>query len=124
MLDEKPIKRELQDVKILDTGSTEVRMPDEVPVYNGPSEGRAVGRAILRKKEDGVYADILLDSGTVEGLTGQAIGHRYPHEYNIIAVGLIAIKVEETQAPSRTNRIITKPEENVSRTEDKGTPQA
>jgi len=75
MLDEKSVKRELRDVKILDTGSTEVRMPDEVPVYNGPSAGKAVGRAILRKKEDGVYADILLDSGTVEGFTGQAIGN-------------------------------------------------
>ena len=82
-------KNELRNVLILETKLIDVRMPDEVPVYGSISAGGEIGRAILRKKDDGVYADIILNQGSMEGLTASAIGHKFPNVYEISGVGLI-----------------------------------
>ncbi len=83
-------KNEARNVLILDTKSVDVKVPNEVPVYGSVTQGE-VGRAILREKEDGVYADIVLNQGTMEGQRAQAIGHKYPHVFDITAVGLLPV---------------------------------
>ncbi|KKN19575.1 hypothetical protein LCGC14_0944320 [marine sediment metagenome] len=80
---------ERRNVKILDTSAFDVKAPDEVPVYGSASNGGEIGRAILRVKKDAVYADIVLSKGTMEGQTAQAIGHKYPHVFEISGVGLL-----------------------------------
>lgn len=82
-------ENERRNVLILDTKSLDVKMPDEVPVYGSVSAGGEIGRAILRQKEDGVYADIVLNQGSMEGQRAQAIGHQFPHVFEISAVGLL-----------------------------------
>lgn len=82
-------ENERRNVKILDTSEFDVKVPNEVPVYGSVSHGGEIGRAILREKEDGVYADIVLTQGTMEGLRAQAIGTKYPHVFEISAVGLL-----------------------------------
>ena len=85
-------ENERRNVMILDTKSIDVKMPDEVPVYGSIGAGGEIGRAILRKKDDGVYADIVLNQGTMKGQTATAIGHKFPHIYEISAVGLLPEK--------------------------------
>ena len=81
-------ENERRSVKILDTADFDVKMPDEVPVLGSVTEGE-IGRAILREKDGGVYADIVLNKGTMEGMVASAIGQKFPHGFTITGVGLV-----------------------------------
>ncbi len=77
------VKAELRDVRVLKFGVDEVgthitaegaTVPDEVFVYDhNASAGRTVGRAVLRVKEDGIYADVMLSHGSVDGRVASVI---------------------------------------------------
>ena len=120
----KNVKTELRDVRILKWGTDAqgntitakgADVPDEVPVYTDGN--RSVGRATLRVKEDGLYADIVLSIGTLEGMEATAIIRPIQTEalketrviasYEVRAVGLneipkAATKVNETPDTDQT----------------------
>ena len=112
---EKIVKTELRDVRIMKFGPSAhgftitaegADVPDEVPVYTDGN--RSVGRAALRIKEDGLYADVVLVIGTVEGMEATAIirpiqtdtneATRVVKSYEVRAVGLNAIPKAATKA--------------------------
>lgn len=111
---EKTVKAELRDVRILKFGPNAhgftitaegASVPDEVPVYTDGN--RSVGRATLRVKEDGLYADVLLTLGTTEGMEATAIIRPLQTEtqgetrvvvsYEVRAVGLNPIPKTATE---------------------------
>jgi len=109
--DKPSVKTEAREVLILKFDAAQgdlvtadgATIPNEVAVY---SQDRIVGRAILHLREDGIYADIMLSLGSMEGQGATAItivkrdvrtlaGRRIIKEYEITAVDL----VKETAKP-------------------------
>ncbi len=109
----KNVKTELRDVRILKFGPNAhgltitaqgAQIPDEVPVYTDGN--RSLGRATLRVKEDGLYADIALSIGSLEGMEATAIirpiqtdaATQVVASYEVRAVGLNPIPKAATEA--------------------------
>lgn len=116
----KNVKAELRDVRILKFGPNAhgftitaegAIVPDEVPVYTDGN--RTVGRATLRVKEDGLYADVVMSIGTLEGMEATAIIRpiqtdttsvvRVVKSYEVRAVGLNAIPKAAAKANETPN---------------------
>lgn len=114
----KNVQAESRDVRILKFGKNEhgltitaegASVPKEVPVYTDGN--RSVGRATLRVKEDGLYADIALSLGSVEGMEASAIirpiqtdsATQVVESYEVRAVGLNAIPKTATEANENTD---------------------
>ncbi len=107
------VQAEARDVRILKFGKNThgltitaegASVPDEVPVYTDGS--RSVGRATLRVKEDGLYADIALSIGSLNGMEASAIirpiqtdtATQVVASYEVRAVGLNEIPKMTTKA--------------------------
>ena len=109
------VKTEARDVMILkfgkDAGGDIVTaegalVPNEVGVQ---VDSKIVGRAVLHTREDGIHADIMLEKGSLKGMTASAIVSaksfevlplegRKINQYEIIGVGLTpTINVQKTE---------------------------
>lgn len=78
---------------------TGIKMPTEVDVFLASSPAGTVGRAVLTRKDDGIYADLFLDQPGLDSMEpvviGQIIssvedgeGHRTVTQCEIKGIGL------------------------------------
>lgn len=113
------VKAEARDVLVLKFGvdangdnvqADGATVPDEVAVY---ANGRTAGRATLHTREDGIYADIMLSTGSVEGQNANAIvmvhsytrlreGPRTIDRYDVTGVGLTPTTAKVTNEDENT----------------------
>lgn len=115
----KNVQAEARDVLVLKFGVTAdgdnvtaegANVPNEVAVY---MNDRTVGRATLHTREDGIYADIMLSTGSVEGQDANAIvmvhsytrlreGPRVIDRYDVTGVGLTQTTAKATNEDENT----------------------